>query len=102
MALPSRWPKIIVATGQAALAARNGDRALAENYFSQALDLYDELPMPLARAQTLTDYGAFLTRGGDVARARVLLAEALRLAEACGAGWHTNRARAEWRRAGGR
>ncbi|HSZ28186.1 MAG TPA: LuxR C-terminal-related transcriptional regulator, partial [Pseudonocardiaceae bacterium] len=100
--LPSRWPKIVVATGQAALAEHAGDRTLAETYFTQALDLFDELPMPLARAQTLTDYGAFLTRGGDVARARVLLAEALHLAEECGAGWHANRARAEWRRAGGR
>jgi tetratricopeptide (TPR) repeat protein len=100
--LPSRWPKIVVATGQAALAERAGDRALAETYFTQALDLYDGLPMPLARTQTLTDYGAFLTRGGEIARARVLLAEALHVAEACGAGWHANRARAEWRRAGGR
>lgn len=101
-ALPSRWPKIIVATGRAALAERTGDRALAETYFTQALDLHHELPMPLARAQTLTDYGAFLTRGGDIARARVLLAEALQTAEECGAGWHVNRARVEWRRAGGR
>ncbi|MEO7193456.1 MAG: AAA family ATPase [Pseudonocardiaceae bacterium] len=100
--LPSRWPTIVVATGRAALAERAGDRALAESCFSQALELHDELPMPLARAQTLTDYGAFLTRGGDIARARVPLAEALRIAEACGARWHANRARAEWRRAGGR
>lgn len=102
VALPSRWPKIVVAAGQAALAEYTGDRALAETYFAQALDLYDELPMPLARTQTLTDYGAFLTRGGDITRARALLAEALHIAEACGAGWHANRARAEWRRAGGR
>ncbi|MGH3865022.1 MAG: helix-turn-helix transcriptional regulator [Pseudonocardiaceae bacterium] len=101
-ALPSRWPKIVVATGQAALAERAGDRALAQTYFTQALELHDELPMPLARAQTLTDYGAFLTRGDEIARARVLLAEAVHLAEACGAGWHVNRAQAEWRRAGGR
>jgi DNA-binding CsgD family transcriptional regulator len=100
--LPSRWPKIVVATGQAALAEHTGDRTLAETYFTQALDLFDELPMPLARAQTLTDYGAFLTRGGDIARARVLLTEALHLAEECGAGWHANRARVEWRRVGGR
>lgn len=100
--LPSRWPKVVVATGQAALAECTGDRALAQTYFTQALDLHHELPMPLARAQTLTDYGAFLTRGGEVARARVLLAEALHLAEASGAGWHANRARTEWRRAGGR
>ncbi|MGH3853914.1 MAG: AAA family ATPase [Pseudonocardiaceae bacterium] len=102
VALPSRWPTIVVATGRAALAERTGDRALAESCFSQALALHDELLMPLARAQTLTDYGAFLTRGGDIARARVPLAEALGIAEACGAGWHANRARAEWRRAGGR
>jgi DNA-binding CsgD family transcriptional regulator len=31
-----------------------------------------------------------------------VLAEALRLAEGCGAGWHAERARVEWRRAGGR
>lgn len=102
VALPSRWSKIVVATGRAALAEHAGDRALAESYFTQALDCYDELPMPLARAQTLTDYGAFLTRGGEIARARVLLAEALHIAEAYGAGWHAGRARAEWRRAGGR
>jgi DNA-binding NarL/FixJ family response regulator len=35
-------------------------------------------------------------------RARVLLAEALNIAESCGAGWHATRARTEWRRAGGR
>jgi DNA-binding NarL/FixJ family response regulator len=58
--------------------------------------------MPLARAQTLTDYGAFLARGRESARARVLLAEALAIAEECGAGWHANRAQVEWRRAGGR
>ncbi|MGH3826568.1 MAG: LuxR C-terminal-related transcriptional regulator, partial [Pseudonocardiaceae bacterium] len=102
VALPSRWPTIVVATGRAALAERTGDRALAESCFSQALELHSELPMPLARAQTLTDYGAFLTRSGDIARARVPLAEALHIAEACGAGWHANHARAEWRRAGGR
>jgi DNA-binding CsgD family transcriptional regulator len=101
-ALPSRWPKIVVATGQAALAERAGDRGLAEDYFIQALDLHAELPMPLARSRTLTDYGAFLTRGGEIARARVLLAEALHIAKECGAGWHANRARIEWRRAGGR
>ncbi|MGH3753029.1 MAG: AAA family ATPase [Pseudonocardiaceae bacterium] len=102
VALPSRWPRIVVATGQAALAEHAGDRALAEDCFTQAVSLFDELPMPLARAQTLTDYGAFLTRGGDIAQARVLLAEALAVAEACGAGWHADRARVEWRRAGGR
>jgi Tfp pilus assembly protein PilF len=68
-ALPTRWPKIVVAAGKATLAERAGDRGLAENYFSQALDLHAELPMPLARSRTLTYYGAFLTRGGEIARA---------------------------------
>ncbi|MGH3781767.1 MAG: ATP-binding protein [Pseudonocardiaceae bacterium] len=102
VALPSLWPKIVVATGQAALAEYTGDRALAETYFAQALDFYDDLPMQLSRARTLTDYGAFLTRGAEIARGRALLAEALHIAEECGAGWHANRARVEWRRAGGR
>ncbi|HEX5349012.1 MAG TPA: AAA family ATPase [Pseudonocardiaceae bacterium] len=100
--LPSRWPRVIVAAGQAALAEHTGDRARAGELFAQALDLHAELPMPLTRAQVLTDYGAFLTRVGESVRARPLLAEALRSAEDCGAGWHARRARAEWRRAGGR
>ena len=102
MALPSRWPKIVVATGQAALGEHTGDRTAAENHFSQALGLHDDLPMPLSRARTLTDYGAFLTRGAEIVRGRALLAEALHIAEECGAGWHVKRARTEWRRAGGR
>ncbi|MGH3823479.1 MAG: hypothetical protein ACRDRA_11720, partial [Pseudonocardiaceae bacterium] len=102
VALPTQWPKIVVTTGQAALAVRAGNRALAESYYTQALKLHQELPMPLARATTLTDYGAFLARGDEHARARVLLSEALLIAETCGADWHANRARAEWQRAGGR
>lgn len=54
--------------------------------------------MPLARAQTLTHYGAFLTRGGQTIQAQALLTDALRLAEACGADWHAHCARVEWRR----
>jgi len=50
----------------------------------------------------LTDYGRFLYRHGEVRHARQTLAEALRLAETCGAVWHAEQARLEWRRAGGR
>lgn len=102
VALPGQWPKIVVATGQAALAERTGDRARADGYFVQALQIHDQLPTPLARSTTLTDYGAFVRRGGDSLRARTLLDEALHIAESCGAGWYADRARAEWRRAGGR
>jgi ATP/maltotriose-dependent transcriptional regulator MalT len=100
--LPTRWPKIAVAIGHAALAEYTGDRTAAETYFAQALELHDQLPMPLARAQTLTDYSAFLARGGEKTKARELLAQALHIAESCGAAWHAHRARVEWRRAGGR
>jgi hypothetical protein len=102
VALPTQWPKIVVTTGQAALAERTGDRVLADSYFRRALELQEDLPMPLARCTTLTDYGAFLTCGGDRVRARTLLGQAVQLAETCGAGWHARRARAEYRRAGGR
>jgi DNA-binding NarL/FixJ family response regulator len=58
--------------------------------------------MPLARAESLTDFGAFLIRRNHLSRARPVLAEALQLAEGCGATWHAERARVAWRRAGGR
>jgi hypothetical protein len=77
-------------------------RARADSYFVEALEQHGELPMPLARSTTLTDYGVFLSRGGDRVRARALLGQAVQIAETCGAGWHARRARAEWRRAGGR
>ena len=99
-AAPSRWPELVAALGRAALAERSGDRALADERFASALGL--ETGMPLARAQALVAYGAFLNRGGATSRARPLLTEAVRIAEACGAEWHASRARAEWRRAGGR
>jgi tetratricopeptide (TPR) repeat protein len=102
VSLPTVWPKIVVTTGQAALAERAGDPVQAESYFIQALELHSELPMPLARVTTLTDYGAFLARGGERARARALLGEALHIAQSCGARWHADRARGGWRRAGGR
>jgi DNA-binding CsgD family transcriptional regulator len=100
--LPSRWPKAAAAFGRAALAERNGDRAATEESLAECLALLDELPLPLARAWALTEYGAFLNRSGETGRARPPLAQALALAEGCGAAWHAARARAEWRRAGGR
>jgi DNA-binding CsgD family transcriptional regulator len=100
--MPGRWPKVVLAAGRAALADRQGDAQTARQRYAEALALQEQMPIPLARAQVLTDYGAFLCRHGDARQARPLLAEALRLAEDCGAGWHAGRARVEWRRAGGR
>jgi DNA-binding CsgD family transcriptional regulator len=101
-ALPARWPRVIVAAGQAALAERAGDLEQARAGYGQALAIAEEMPIPLARAQLLTDYGRFARRLGDIREARRVLAEALRLAERCGAIWHAEQARVEWRRAGGR
>jgi DNA-binding CsgD family transcriptional regulator len=101
-ALPSRWPKVVVAAGRAALADLDGQPGQALECYAVALDIARQMRIPLARAQLLTDYGMFLHRQGDAGPARRALAEALRLAEGCGSGWHAGRARVEWRRAGGR
>ncbi len=99
--LPSRWPKAVLAGGQAALAERQGDPSTAEQGFARAVGLHDPTS-PLARAQALIDQGGFLLRRAEPARARPVLAEALRLAESCGGAWHADQARVLWRRAGGR
>jgi DNA-binding CsgD family transcriptional regulator len=101
-ALPARWPKMTVAAGRAALAERAGHLEQARAHYGEAAAIARPMPIPLARAQILTDYGRFLHRHGGTREARGVLAEALRLAEGCGAGWHAEQARAEWRRAGGR
>ena len=99
---PARWPASVAAAGRAALAERQADHKRARDQFEEALALADQTQMPLHKAQTLTSYGAFLCRHGDPRNARSLLAEALRIADGCGAAWHAERARVEWRRAGGR
>jgi DNA-binding NarL/FixJ family response regulator len=91
----------VVAGGRAVLAERQGDLDTAEDGFARAVVLHNE-HMPLARAEALIEQGSFLLRREDAARARPVLAEALRLAEGCGAGWHADQARVGWRRAGGR
>jgi len=101
-ALPARWTKVVVAAGRAALAERDGEEDRARACYGEAFAIAREMPIPLARSQLLTDYGRFLYRHGEVRHARQTLAEALRLAETCGAAWHAEQARVEWRRAGGR
>jgi DNA-binding CsgD family transcriptional regulator len=99
--LPAHWPKAVVAGARAALAERRGDLDEAEVAFAQAASSHNPA-MPLARAEALTDYGALLIRRNRPAPARPLLAEAVQLADGCGAAWHAERARVAWRRAGGR
>jgi len=99
--LPASWPKVVVAAGHAALAERHhADEEAARRYLN-ALALLSPA-LRLCKVATLTAYGAFLCRHGDARAARPRLADALRLAEDCGAAWHAEQARIEWRRAGGR
>jgi DNA-binding CsgD family transcriptional regulator len=100
--LPSRWPAAAAAAGRAALAVREADLETAEAALVQALRLLRGVPMPLAQCRTLTAYGAVLARRGQRDKARHLLTDALERAQACGAGWHTDQALTELRRAGGR
>src|ERR1700689_646500 len=72
--LPARWPKAVAAAGRAALAERRGDLDGAAEGFAQAVSLHHPA-MPLARSDTLTDYGSFLLRQGQAAQARPVLAE---------------------------
>lgn len=71
----------------------------ARDHFREALALPDQAQMPLFSA--LTSSGAILCRRGGP-RSALPAAEALRIADGCGALWHTERARMEWRRAGDR
>ena len=100
--LPSRWPAVTAAAGQAALAVYEGDLETAEAALAQALRLIRGVPMPLAQCRTLTASGAVLARRGQRDKARQLLTDALQQAQACGAGWHIHQALTELRRAGGR
>jgi DNA-binding CsgD family transcriptional regulator len=100
--LPCRWPRIAAATGRARLAESVRDHTGAEQFFQQALDLHAEVELPLERLQTLLEYGKYLRRAGQPARARRMLADALHLAESGGAVWLAAQAQEELRIAGGR
>jgi DNA-binding CsgD family transcriptional regulator/Flp pilus assembly protein TadD len=100
--LPSLWPRVVALAGRAALAELGGRLDEAQDLYAEAVALQSAMRLPLARAEALTQFGAFLVRRGNRSGARSVLAEALRLAERHGAEWHAARARAELRRAAGR
>jgi ATP/maltotriose-dependent transcriptional regulator MalT len=100
--LPCRWPRIAAACGRARLAEHHGDHSAAEQHFSCALALHDEVELPVEKVETLLDYGAFLRRSGHPARARSMLHDAVNLGVACSAGWLVELARQELAVAGGR
>ncbi len=100
--LPCRWPCAVLELGRARLAASEGSHEEAERRFADALAIFAELPMPIARAEALLSFGAHLRRGGRPREAREPLACALELAERCGSGRLARVARAELAAAGGR
>ncbi len=95
------WPKAVVAGARASLAEQRDDFDAAGAGFADAITLHNPA-MPLSRAEALNEFGGFLIRRNQPARARPVLAEAIQIAEDCGAAWHAERARVAWRRAGGR
>ena len=100
--LPYRYPRIVVATGQAQLAELRGDRDTARTYFGEALALHQQVDLPVEHAETLLAFGGFLRRYGQPAQARRVLAQAIQVAEGAQAGWLAGLAHAELRVAGGR
>ena len=100
--LPCRWPRIAAATGRALIAERDHDHGLAELEFGRALALHDDVDLPLDRIETVTAWGGYLRRRGQLTRARPVLGEAVAAAEALGAVWLAEHARVELAVAGGR
>jgi ATP/maltotriose-dependent transcriptional regulator MalT len=100
--LPCRWPRIAALSARAELAELAGDTPTANAAYTEALRLHAGLTLPLERIETLLEFGTFLRRASAYARARPLLAEAVRAAEATGAGWLAAQAHRELIASGGR
>lgn len=83
--LPCTYPAVAAAFGRAELALHQADPQTAEQHYLEALALGDGAELPMERTSTLLAYGDMLRRHGSPSRARPVLAEALRIAEAVGA-----------------
>jgi DNA-binding CsgD family transcriptional regulator len=97
-----RWPRAALELGRARLAAANGRIEEADRQFEKALEIFAELPLPIAHAEALIAHGAHLRRSGRPRQARLPLAVALDLCERAGAERVARLARAELAAAGGR
>jgi DNA-binding CsgD family transcriptional regulator len=80
-----RYPRAVAHRGRALLADRARRPAEAEREFQASLSWHAGLAMPLAHAETLLAQADFLRRAGSPASARQVAAEAVRIAERCGA-----------------
>lgn len=100
--LPCRWPQTALALGRARLAAADERFDDAEREFDAAITILGGLPMPIAQADALLSYGAYLRRRGKARDAREPLAKALELSERAGSGRVSRLAQAELAATGGR
>jgi DNA-binding CsgD family transcriptional regulator/tetratricopeptide (TPR) repeat protein len=100
--LSCRWPRAILELGRARLAAIDGRTEEADRRFEVALEIFAELPLPIAHAEALLAHGSYLRRSGRPLKAREPIARALELCECAGAERVARLARAELAAAGGR
>ena len=94
------WPQMVSLAGAAGCAAADGEADLAERLYQEAFAVSGT--NPLDRARIGLRFGAWLRRSRELLRARPVLAQALQLAEDCGAAPLAAKARAELAAAGGR
>lgn len=80
-----KWPGIVAASGNAALAERRGCYEAAEDHYLKALQLHDEVTLPVAEALTRLKYARLLLRLRRRSEAERLLDLALAAAVECGA-----------------
>jgi DNA-binding CsgD family transcriptional regulator len=100
--LQARWPHVAVGLGHAGLAVADGRLDETDAQFARALAAFDEMPLPIAHAETLVSYGRHLRQTGRPRQARAPLHQALGLPKRAGAERVARLARAELAATGGR
>jgi ATP/maltotriose-dependent transcriptional regulator MalT len=101
-AWPGRWPPSVAEGGRAGLAEVRKEYQEAEGHHRRAIDLLEEVQLPLASVRALVGYGMFLRRSGRPAQARTPLGRAVEEAHACGATRLAAHALVELHASGGR
>lgn len=100
--LPCRWPAAAAAAGTALLALGRGNPTEADEGYRTALELLDNVSLPLERAELGIEHGGMLRRDGRPREARETCKRAAEEAESAGATWLARRALEELAAAGGR
>ena len=83
--LPCIAPKVVLESGKALLAWQNSQTKEATTHFRNALDLLEDLQLPILKAEILYSYGKVLRRDGQLQESRKLLYKAASVLEATGA-----------------